>query len=606
MPLTCPSARRLPRPVLLAAVATSTCLLAAAGCNLSEPKPFDPAALGDLERDAAADAPRTDLPPISDRLESPLLPENARDGGRRLDEAAVAELERSRLPEVPEVALPLREVIQRAVVNSFDLKVAGFDPAIEETRVVEADARFDPVAFAEAQLQYNQTRANQGGANAGGVDPLTGLAIPDADFFTDSQTTDIRGSLGLRQALRSGGEAELRYDSNYLDLDEGNLFNEDFDGESFEQQLSLRVTQPLLRDFGRGVNEARIVINRNNQRISVLDFRQEAEELVFDVEQTYWQLTLAIENVEIQEELLARTIDTAETLFRRKDNDVTRVQLAQANAQVESRRALLTRARADVRDLSDQLKRLMNDPSLPVAGSTLILPATEPVEQRLTFDLDDLIGSGLINRPELSQQQLRVGSAGTALLVAESNILPRLDLVLTAGIQGIGEDYDDSFEEVVDDPGFTGGAGVQFEVPIGNRAARAIYLRAMLQRDQAATQYRALVEQVSLDVKTSLRAVETSYLEIGLQRQSRLAAADALQALESREEAGEPRTPAFVNTKLGAQADLADAQRREAQAITDYNTAIAQLEQAKGTLLRYSNILLDEADAPVTRTLPRR
>ena len=45
-------------------------------------------------------------------------------------------------------------------------------------------------------------------------------------------------------------------------------------------------------------------------------------------------------------------------------------------------------------------------------------------------------------------------------------------------------------------------AGVQLEIPIGNRAARAIWKRAQLQRLQAITQYRSDVDMVSLDVKT--------------------------------------------------------------------------------------------------------
>ena len=71
--------------------------------------------------------------------------------------------------------------------------------------------------------------------------------------------------------------------------------------------------------------------------------------------------------------LLDRTIDTAEILFKRRQQDVTRVQISQANASVEQRRATLIRARARVRDLSDRLKQLMNDPSIPVSSATLIL-----------------------------------------------------------------------------------------------------------------------------------------------------------------------------------------------------------------------------------------
>ena len=64
------------------------------------------------------------------------------------------------------------------------------------------------------------------------------------------------------------------------------------------------------------------------------------------------------------------------------------------------------------------------------------------------------------------------------------------------------------------------------------------------------------------------------------------------------EDAGEALTPTFVQLKLDQQAELADAAIRESTAISDYNFAIARLEQAKGTLLRYNNILLEEGPAP--------
>ncbi|MEM8875411.1 MAG: TolC family protein [Planctomycetota bacterium] len=575
--------RRPTHRLILAAAALT--LSTVTGCvTVHEPFAFDALELGEPQREAAAENPRTMLEPISNRLDSPYLPENSKNG--MLDTEAVEEIGNPALADVPEVALPLRECVQRAVINNLDVQVAGFDPAIEETRVIEADARFDPVAFAELQWQRNESESNF---------PTFGGGIGGAASTTKDETINVIGAVGVRQLLRSGGQMEFRFQETYTDTESTSPTALAL-GTFFQSDISLRLTQPLLRDFGRAVNEARIVINRNNQRISVLDFRASVEDIVSNVEETYWRLGQAVEEVEIAEELLQRTIDTATILYQRQDQDVTRVQIMQALAQVQSREAQLTDARRQVRDLSDQLKVLMNDPSLPVAGPTLVLPASEPTTQPLTFDFVDLIESGLLHRPELGQQQLRVSSAGIALGVAESNLLPRLDLVLSAGLLGLGEGADDAFDDIVEFENSQFGAGIQYEIPIGNREARAIYTRAHLQRQQAIVQYRSLIERITFEIKIAQRDIITSFTLIGSQRQSRLAAAEALRALEEREDTGEPRTPAFINTKLQAQADLANAQRAEAQAIADYNIAISGLEQAKGTLLRYNNILLDEMD----------
>ena len=65
-------------------------------------------------------------------------------------------------------------------------------------------------------------------------------------------------------------------------------------------------------------------------------------------------------------------------------------------------------------------------------------------------------------------------------------------------------------------------------------------------------------------------------------------------AIEEKERANEPLRPEFVQLKLDTQQRYAEAMHSEAQAIAGYNIALAQLERAKGTLLRYNNVLLQE------------
>jgi hypothetical protein len=78
-------------------------------------------------------------------------------------------------------------------------------------------------------------------------------------------------------------------------------------------------------------------------------------------------------------------------------------------------------------------------------------------------------------------------------------------------------------------------------------------------------------------------------------RQALFAAADALDAIQQEQEVGNaPLTPDFVNRKLNAQEVLAQARREDARATTDYNVAISSLERAKGTLLKYDNVLMQQ------------
>lgn len=565
--------------VKLAALTVAAGLMA--GClSFPEDRAFDPRAAGDNERNAARDlsaARPIDLPSELDRTYF------SRDVAELRRKAASEPLLEPLSTTPRPVKLDLRSAIQRAVVGNLDVRVASYSPGIEEARVVEAEARFDPTFF--SSLQYEVRDSLSPGVSFFGNGP-GGLTIDRQDNFT--------GTVGIRQLLESGGELRLQYQTQAIDFRTTGA--SDF-GPTWLNEASVQLTQPLLRDFGRETNRARIVINRNNQHISLLDFRTTLETQLFELEQLYWQLVQAQREVEIQQELLQQTLDTVVILAGRQNQDVTLVQLSQANSSLETRRAQLVRAKARVASVGDQIKQKMNDPQLPVGGAELLLPDTMPTLQQVIFDPQEQIVTGLANRAEIAQQAKRIESALVTLQVAKNNALPRLDLILEGALQGAKDEFFKALGEQVDanDDIFARGAvGVQIEVPLGNRANRAIFRRVQLQHWQAIAGYERIVQQVTLDVKESLRELNTTFEEIQRTRASKFAAAEALRALQIRQDNDEPLTPQFVDQKLRQQELLAQAARDEAAAVTNYNIALARLERAKGTLLQYNNVILDE------------
>jgi outer membrane protein TolC len=569
---------------------TALASIGALGCNVRDPAPFDPRGMQRDSRTTAAefsDQYRFSKRPLPTTLQSPLLEENGRPSGKPDINVATG----MPLGANPTVRMSLQEIIQRTVANNGEIRVAGYTPAIDEARVTEAEARFDPTFFANSGIE-RRTEAE---------------AIATAG--QGATVYSIEG--GIRQQLQSGGQIELRYRNTLTDFSEpAGGGSDDFasnpdDDPVFGTELIAQFQQPLLRDFGNEVNRARIDINRRNQQISVLEFRRQLEETVSETERFYWQLVQAEREVMIQERLLQRTIDTAFILGVRNVQDVTSVQLSQANASVEQRRSELIRARARVRDLSAEIKRRMQDPTIPVSSPVVILAAVPPVETPVSFDRQEVIDSAFSYRLELGQQQLRVLNAETAAKVANNNLQPQLNLNLQGGLQGIDHEFINSLGDAtsLESTNYSLSAALQFEIPIGNRAARAIYARAMLQRMQAIEQYRSLLAQVELEVDQSFREVETTWNEIAATRQARFASADALASIEKREEGLDRLSPEFVQLKLDRQEFLANAERAEAQAISNYNIAISRLELAKGTLLRYNNIVLQEEQMPFVRTI---
>lgn len=571
------------KPMVLALAVAS---VAVTGCASKE-ETFDPRGLGNNERAASKEFVPAKLKPLPTTLQSQYLPdENGNFNPNAPKEAPVKE------PLVPAnkvVRLGLREVTQRAVMHNLAVRVSGYQPAIDESRVTEAEARFDPEAFANVTFIADRSGVSRQ------------INSPNSD--------QLQFETGLRQLLPSGGQVQLSYKPTRV-----NLIDEPTAGAGtnsyWASEIKLELTQPLLQNFGNDVNQARIVINRFNQRISILDFRKDLEDTISKIEEGYWRLYQAQRTQAILEALLQRTIDTADIVSKRFGQDVTLEQISTSVSRVESARADLIRARQRVKDLSDELKSLMNDPDYPIASETLVLTSDEPLLSPITFDFVDSVNTALINRFDLAQQQIRIESAGVSLNVAKNNKLPQLNVVGSIGTVGGGQRSggtglaprveNSSWSNAVDE-NFNGDAdlnwslGLQFTQKLSNREANSIYRRAQLQRQQAITSYQQLIEQASFEVKTATRDVETNWQAIGQTRAAKFAAAKALDVVVDREtNGGQALSPDFIERKLQRQQELANAEQAEAEAAALYNIALSKLEQRKGTLLRYNNVILDE------------
>ena len=85
------------------------------------------------------------------------------------------------------------------------------------------------------------------------------------------------------------------------------------------------------------------------------------------------------------------------------------------------------------------------------------------------------------------------------------------------------------------------------------------------------------------------------FAEIQVQTSAIEASLAHLQALENQEDVREKLTPEFLLVKLQAQDSLAQAQRAQAQALYDYNVALAELAQTTGRVLSLHEVNLPEA-----------
>ena len=65
-------------------------------------------------------------------------------------------------------------------------------------------------------------------------------------------------------------------------------------------ELQVKVTQPLLKNFGSQVTNNRIVIAQNNLSMSQEDFRQQITDVTAQVQEAYWDLVFRRRDLEVR------------------------------------------------------------------------------------------------------------------------------------------------------------------------------------------------------------------------------------------------------------------------------------------------------------------
>ena len=424
------------------------------------------------------------------------------------------------------ISLGLQDCIERALKYNYDIRVGSYGPSIQMTEVVQAEAAFDAVLFATAQYDDTDRGNNTSEFTTRDIITSTGtetIRIPSDPY---RRAHDYNYSLGLRQRLPTGATLQaaqlLRRFRNITDEDA--LYYRTF----YEYDLQLEFRQPLLRDFGLYVNRASISAARNNYGISRQQFYLDVISTVLSVEQNYWQLWLARQQAKVFEGLLSEAKVTLSKLEIRRRQDANTEVVMQTTALMDRATAGIVSSLSRIRQQQDLLLDSMNDPCLPLGAPWEIVPLDYPTVRRYAVDVDKARDYALQRRPEKIAQVLRLANAGLAIGVAKNQVLPRLDLVLQQDNTGPGRTNSGAWDEQWDHDLVSHSVGLNFEVPIGNRAATASLMRARQQQRQEEARLAGLQEQILAEVNIAVHRVRDTFEEIGARKLSAQAETDTL------------------------------------------------------------------------------
>ena len=244
-----------------------------------------------------------------------------------------------------------------------------------------------------------------------------------------------------------------------------------------------------------------------------------------------------------------------------------------------------------------QLRLLLG---LPRSDGTRLIPADAPTLTPLTPNWQVSLKEALSSRPELSLAREQVKVRQLELIANRNLLLPDLRFTGNYEIQGIGSRLDgpspdNALQSLAQNKLQNWSIGLQMNAPIGFREAHS---RVRAARLNLATSLETLKDQET----KAASFLEGQYRRvIELQDQIRIARSqrDAFGQqvdLRSRELAAGRDIP--VPFILEAQRSYADALGREYGIIAQYNNALAGFEFARGTIMRYHNVLIGEGPLP--------
>ncbi len=571
--------------------------------------------------------------------------------------------------------LSLSDAIALALENNLDLAIARYNLPIADTDILRAKAGQSILGVNTGLVQGTQggngsgvvtgTNAGSQGAGPGGTSAGTGgagtgssglvqsslgagPAIPQFDpTLTGTLSIDnnkqltgnpFSGAPTLQQRTTTG---DFAYNQGFVT---GTNFSVGFNNlrtttnskfSSFNPQLTSNfratLSQHLLNGFGIDNNNRFIRIARNNKQISDLAFRQQIITTVSQVEDIYWDLVNAYENVVAQQ----RAVGLGEKLLSDNQRQVQIGTLAPISV-VQAKSTLATsNQNLIIAQTNLQLQQYLmlnavarNVSSTASLSKVPVIPTDRMDMSAYTdqnLDTDKLIQTAFSSRPDINESLIDLKNRDITRKSAKNALLPTVDAFAYYGgsslagnqnalgtcvpgqttfctppgsIQPSG--YGDALTNLFNSTAPDKGAGIQISIPIRNRANQAQQVRSELEEEQAKLRLLQLRNQVTVDVRNATYAVQQDRAQVDAAR----AAGDyASQNLEAEQKKYSLGASTSYNV-MQLQNALTQSEQTLLTAITTYEKARIQLDLVTGQTLNRYSIDVEDATTGEVRKQP--
>jgi outer membrane protein len=475
---------------------------------------------------------------------------------------------------------------------------------------------FDPALAGTLQLDKNETQS---------VSVFSPIPVVAQNTYT--------ANFAYSQGFEWGGALTGSFNNTHLTTNNPTSLLTPQLGSNFQ----FRFTQNLLQGFGFLPNTRFIRIAKNNREISDVAFRLQVLMTVDQIENMYWDLVFAYENVRVQEESLTYAQKALEDSKRQAQvGTVPPIQVVSAQSTVATGQQNLIVAQNNLQLqqllVKNALSRSIEDPVLAEADvvptSAVQIPDQEPV-----VPIQDLIDQALQHRAELAESRIDLNSRDISNKAVRNALLPTLDAFAYYGGSGVGGQintlvpacsttsskfcytpstapppfqtsnsvgYGTTLNQLVNSTAPDKGIGLSLTIPLRNREAQANEVRAQLEYRQAQVRLHQLENQIRIEVRNAQFDVKQNRVAVQ-------AAQSAVDLARQTLDADQQKLKVGLTTQTAILQDAATLTTGESNLVSAkaaYEKSRIELDRATGLLLDHAGVDVSDASRGQVTHLP--
>lgn len=394
--------------------------------------------------------------------------------------------------------------------------------------------------------------------------------------------------------------------------------------------FNAQITQHLLQGFGTGVNGRYIVQARNNRRIADSVFRQQLLYTINQIEDIYWGLVSAYEDVQSKQRALNQSTSLEKDYEKQLQvGSVAPLDVVNARSGMATDQQALIASQSNLEYqqllMKQAIARNLDDPTLanaPVIPTDRVNLAETPAER---MSADDLVREAEANSPAVEQAILNLKNDELTVKAVKNGLLPTLDAYAFYGSTALGGaqsanclnfftgqrcpvnppqyptvTYGTVFEDLFNSTGPNKGAGFTLNIPIRNRPAQALAARSQIEYRQAQMRLQQLYVQIRMQIINEQYALTNDRAAVSAAEASQTYNQQSLEAETKKLHLGASTTANVLQQERG----VANAEAQLIAARARYATDRAALEQTLANTLDYYGISIVDVATGQIHTAP--